>query len=67
LAGWVSGAGFADLPEDVVAATKLRVLDVIGLGLAGAKTDFGRSVRAAAQAMASPGSAGFGEPAIAWE
>jgi 2-methylcitrate dehydratase PrpD len=55
LAGWVSGAGFADLPEDVVAATKLRVLDVIGLGLGGANTDFGRSVRAAAQAMASPG------------
>ena len=55
LATWVCGTGFEDLPQDVVAATKLRVLDVIGLALAGAETDFGRSVRDAALAMASPG------------
>jgi len=55
LANWVCGIGFADLPDDVVAASKLRVLDVIGLALAGAETQFGRSVRAAALAMASPG------------
>ena len=55
LAGWVWGAGFADLPDDVVTATKLRVLDVIGLALAGAETSFGRSVREAALAMAAPG------------
>jgi 2-methylcitrate dehydratase PrpD len=55
LAVWVCGTAFQDLPEDVVAATKLRVLDVIGLALAGAETDFGRSVRTAALAMASPG------------
>jgi 2-methylcitrate dehydratase PrpD len=55
LAGWVSGVRFEGLPEDVIAATKLRVMDVIGLALAGAETDFGKSVRAAALAMASPG------------
>jgi 2-methylcitrate dehydratase PrpD len=42
---------FEDLPEDVVVATKLRVMDVIGLALAGAETEFGRSVRAAALAI----------------
>jgi len=47
--------GFGDLPDDVVTATKLRVLDVIGLALAGAETEFGRSVREAALAMASAG------------
>ena len=46
LAIWICDTRFEDLPEDVVAATKLRVLDVIGLALAGAETDFGRSVRA---------------------
>ena len=55
---------FEDLPEDVVAATKLRVMDVIGLALAGAETDFGRSVRAAALALSTPGPCrilGFGD------
>src|SRR6202167_2775314 len=56
LAIWASSLGFEDLPEDVVEATKLRVLDVIGLSLAGAETDFGRSTRAAMLAMSPPGS-----------
>jgi 2-methylcitrate dehydratase PrpD len=66
LADWVSATGFEDLPQDVIAATKLRVLDVLGLALAGAATDFGRSVRQAALAMASPGPCrilGTGDPA----
>ena len=46
---------FDDLPPDVVAATKLRVLDVIGLALAGSETPFGRSVRDAAMTLSSPG------------
>jgi 2-methylcitrate dehydratase PrpD len=46
---------FDDLPPDVVAATKARILDVIGLSLAGAETPFGRSVRDAAVAMSPPG------------
>ncbi len=55
LAAWVSGIGFEDLPPDVVEATKLRVMDVIGLELAGAGTPFGHSVRAAAIALSPPG------------
>ena len=44
VASWVAGLGFADLPADVIATTKLRVLDVIGLSLAGSTTALGRSV-----------------------
>jgi 2-methylcitrate dehydratase PrpD len=64
LARWAASVTFEDLPEDVVAATKLRVMDVIGLALAGAETDFGRSVRAAALALSTPGPCrilGFGD------
>jgi 2-methylcitrate dehydratase PrpD len=55
LAAWTTGVRFDDLPADIVRATKARVLDVIGLSLAGAETAFGRSVREAAVAMSSPG------------
>ncbi len=55
LAAWVSRIGFDDLPADVVEATKLRVMDVIGLSLAGAETPFGHSTRAAAIALSPPG------------
>lgn len=55
LARWAASVTFEDLPQDVVASTKLRVLDVIGLALAGAETDFGRSVREAAIAISTPG------------
>jgi 2-methylcitrate dehydratase PrpD len=64
LARWAAGVTFEDLPKDIVAATKLRVLDVIGLALAGAETDFGRSVRDAALAISTPGPCrilGFGD------
>jgi len=64
LAAWASAVRFEDLPEDVVAATKLRVMDVIGLSLAGAETPFGRSVREAALAISPPGPCrilGFGD------
>jgi 2-methylcitrate dehydratase PrpD len=52
---WVFRVGFDDLPRDVVDATKLRILDVIGLALAGAETPFGRSTCAGAVAMSPPG------------
>lgn len=55
LARWVSEIGFDDLPVDVIAATKRRVLDVIGLALAGAETPFGRSVRGAVIEMSPAG------------
>ncbi len=55
LAIWASGLSFEDLPDDVIEATKLRVMDVIGLSLAGAETPFGKSTRAAALALSPPG------------
>jgi len=55
IARWAARVSFDDLPADVVSSTKLRVLDVIGLALAGAETPFGRSVRDAAVAMSSAG------------
>lgn len=64
LARWTAGVTFDELPEDIVAVTKLRVMDVIGLALAGAETDFGRSVRDAALAMSTRGPCrilGFGD------
>ena len=64
LAIWAASVGFDDLPEDVVAATKLRVLDVLGLSLAGAETAFGRSTRDAVLAISPPGPCrilGFGD------
>ena len=57
LAAWVRSTNFEDLPADVIEATKLRVLDVIGLALAGASTDFGHSTRDAAVAMSGSGPA----------
>jgi 2-methylcitrate dehydratase PrpD len=55
LAHWVSRATFEDLPRDVVGSTKLRMLDVLGLALAGSETRFGRSIRAGAVAMSPVG------------
>ena len=54
-AEWVSHLRYEDLPSDVVASTKLRILDVIGLALAGAETPFGRSTIAAAKTLSPPG------------
>ncbi len=65
LARWAGRVSFDDLPPDVVDATKRRVLDVIGLALAGAETPFGQSVRDAAVAMAPGGPCrvfGTGDP-----
>jgi len=50
-AQWMAGLKFSALPIDVVASTKLRVLDVIGLALAAVPLATGKSVRAAALAM----------------
>jgi 2-methylcitrate dehydratase PrpD len=55
LANWSSSLEFQDLPPDIVSSTKLRVLDTIGLALAGADTMFGRSVRNAAVTMSPSG------------
>jgi 2-methylcitrate dehydratase PrpD len=51
----VSEVQYEDLPSDVIDSTRLRILDVIGLALAGAETQFGRSTIAAAKAMSPAG------------
>jgi 2-methylcitrate dehydratase PrpD len=57
LATWSQSFDYSDLPDDVVAATKLRVLDVIGLVLAGHDTAFGVAVRKAAKTLHPVGDA----------
>lgn len=41
---WVAGVTFDQLPREVVDVTKLRILDVMGLSIAGRSTRFGQSV-----------------------
>jgi 2-methylcitrate dehydratase PrpD len=55
VADWVSAVQYDELPSDVIEATKLRILDVIGLALAGAETAFGRSTIAAAKTLSPVG------------
>src|SRR6185295_14131038 len=55
VAAWVREVQYDDLPSDVIESTKLRILDVIGLALAGAETAFGRSTIAAAKTMSPAG------------
>jgi len=55
LARWVTEFPCDRLPPDVVHATKLRILDAIGLALAGAETPFGRSVLDAERALSPEG------------
>ncbi len=64
LADWASRIRFEDLPADVMEATKLRVMDVIGLSLAGAETAFGKATRDAVVALSPAGPChilGFGD------
>jgi 2-methylcitrate dehydratase PrpD len=65
-AEWFTALRYDELPEDVVEATKLRLLDVIGLVLAACPTALGRSAREAALAMGGGTGArllGFGDRA----
>src|SRR5262245_1749362 len=55
VAEWVMRVTFDDLPDDVVDATRRRILDVVGLAYAGAETSFGLSTTAAAVATPPPG------------
>ncbi len=54
---WVSRLAYDALPDDVVTATTYRILDVLGLSIAGGQTPFGKSVFEAAQTL-YPGQAG---------
>lgn len=51
LADWYTALNYEDLPPDVIASTKLRVLDVLGLSLAPVNAKFGATVRAAVLEM----------------
>lgn len=55
LAAWVTRVSYDALPPDVVSATRLRVLDVVGLVFAGLATDFGRAMTGAVVDMGAPG------------
>jgi 2-methylcitrate dehydratase PrpD len=48
---WVAGVRFEELPAQVVEVTRLRILDVIGLSIAGRSTAFGRSVASSAKGL----------------
>jgi len=51
LSQWVADIGYDDLPPSVISDTKLRVLDVIGLSVAGGTTAFGAGVREAGRRL----------------
>jgi 2-methylcitrate dehydratase PrpD len=55
VAHWSSTLRFEDLPSDVVQATKLRVLDITGLALAGSVTPLGRATRDGVVALSPAG------------
>jgi 2-methylcitrate dehydratase PrpD len=57
LAAWAVGVRFDDLPDEVLEHTRLRILDVIGLALAGHDTPFGTSVREAVHELEPVGPA----------
>jgi 2-methylcitrate dehydratase PrpD len=64
LSVWARGLRFDDLPTDVVAATRLRVLDTIGLMVAGTRTQLGQAARNTAVVTAPSGPCrilGFGD------
>jgi 2-methylcitrate dehydratase PrpD len=56
-ARWLTAARAEDVPTDVMAATKLRVLDVLGLILAASATPFGPAARGGALALSGAGKA----------
>jgi len=65
LTDWSLGLRFEDLPDQVVANTRFRVLDVTGLALAGLGTGFGRSVKQSTLELSPGGNCrlwGTGEP-----
>jgi 2-methylcitrate dehydratase PrpD len=55
LAQWSSALHHEDIPADVRHSTRLRLLDILGLSLAGADTPLGRSTREAAVALSPDG------------
>ena len=54
-ARWLVRLQLADIPDDVVAHAKLRLLDVLGVTLAASATEYGRVIRAAVAKLGGPG------------
>jgi 2-methylcitrate dehydratase PrpD len=64
LAAWFVGLRHDDLPRDVIENTQLRILDIIGLSLAGSKLDYGPVAHKTALAIGGPPEAhiiGYGD------
>jgi 2-methylcitrate dehydratase PrpD len=64
LAAWFDGLRYEDLPSDVIDNTRLRILDIVGLSLAGSKLDYGSVAHKTALAIGGPPEAhiiGYGD------
>lgn len=59
LAGWVAGLTVDDIPPEVMADARLRLLDIIGVSLAGRDTPTGRAVLTAVSALGAGTQAGI--------
>lgn len=51
-AAWFAAVNLEDIPHDVIAHAKLRLLDLLGVTLAASATEYGRVVRTAIAALA---------------
>jgi 2-methylcitrate dehydratase PrpD len=63
-ATWARGLALRDIPQDLLDATKLRILDYLGLALAAGSRAPGQAMRSAARAMGQGGPShiiGFGD------
>ena len=56
-AAWSATLAFADIPADVVAATRWRILDTLGVALAVAAQPYGAKIRTGTLAMGGQGKA----------
>ena len=56
-AAWSTEIAFADIPADVVASTRWRILDTLGVALAVAAQPYGAKIRAGTLAMGGKGNA----------
>lgn len=59
MAGWAAGLRFEDLPDAVVADTRRRILDTLGIMVAASTTPQTRAVREAAAALGQGDEAGL--------
>jgi 2-methylcitrate dehydratase PrpD len=59
LAGWVAGLRPADIPAEVRESARLRVLDTLGICVAGRDSDAGRAARAVVAEWGGAGAAGL--------